>query len=115
MSYLKLVNHPVRGLFPEKAKRAIDWNKAGFDPTAISRDQMNGFDTEAKDNHVTLYPIVDEAKLLTCKAFGSDKTIIDEVNSNANINDTAEIITDAAAALIKVAIKAVRDAQTPPN
>ena len=112
MAYLKVVNCPIRGLFPEKAKRAIDWVKAGFNVTQVSRFSSQGKIAVDNDDFVSVLPIDDEAKLSSCMSFENpEATIIDEVNGNANAADTAEIITDEAAQAVKDAIQAVRDAQ----
>lgn len=99
MNYLKLVNCPVRGLFPEKKDRAIDWEAAGFNPTEILRGQVYGL--IAGGEHVTLYPIDDEARLLA-------SGIIDRVNSNSNPADTAGIVDETEFAALKIQIEAAR-------
>lgn len=109
MNYLKLVNCHVRGLFPEKTKKAINWDAAGFNPVDISRDQVNGFDAITMENHVTLYPIANEDKFLACDAYGNPGVnILDTVNNNAYPGDTAEIITDVEADALKIIIANVK-------
>ena len=104
MKYLKLVNCPIRGLFPEKAKRAIDWEATGLNHPNITRDWVQGYDTVENTEYVSLFGIADEAKLA---ATG----IVDAVNNNPNPDDTAGIIDEAAYLISKGLIESVRDAQ----
>lgn len=109
MKYFKLVNCHVRGLFPVKKgdinSGPIDWVKAGFNPSEITREQVNGFDSVEMDNYVTLYPIADEAKLTA-------SGIVVKVNENDNEEDSASIISEIEADEIKAVLLSVRESQS---
>ena len=96
MSYLKLVNHPIKWLFPVKNK-VVDWERVGFDPAVVSRLAKQG---NVDGDFITLLPISDENKLLDAVDAGG-KNIIDAVNTNSNPGDTAEIITDEESEALK--------------
>ena len=108
MKYLKLVNCHVRGLFPEKGGELIDWEAAGFNPIDIARDQVNGFDSESGESHVTLYPISNESKL-------NSSGIINAVNTNKNPNDTAKIIDENEYFKLKEDIETVKQSMKNSN
>ena len=98
MKYLKLVNCPIRGLFPTNGDK-INWIRAGFEPTTVARFSTQGCDS--KGDHVSVMPIKDETKLKECG-------IIETVNNNDNPRDTARIITEATAKKIADEIKSLR-------
>jgi len=85
MKYLKLINCPVRGLFPEKGGK-IDWTGVGFDPAIVRRLAVQG--TNGKGDHISLFPISDEAKLTA-------SGIVGKVNNNEFPQDSAAVITQA--------------------
>lgn len=101
MSYLKLVNCPIRGSFPEKTDKTIDWEAAGFNRVNVTRCFSQGFDSDTKINYISVFPINNQKKLESCG-------LMDIVNSNSNPNDSAEIITDEEAVLIKSKIEEFR-------
>jgi hypothetical protein len=103
MDYLKLVNCPIRGLFPvKKPGQSIDWEAAGLNHPNITRDWVQGFDNVNKVNYVSLFSIHDADKL-------SSQNIVDRVNNNSNPSDTAEIIDQATYETLKATIEAVRE------
>jgi hypothetical protein len=99
MKYLKLVNCPVRGLFPEKSGK-IDWAGCGFDITKVSRFSCQGEDSAG--NYISLFPISDENKLVA-------SGVIDKTNGNDNPGDTAEIVDDISA--VRTELETVRAAK----
>lgn len=111
MSYLRLVNCHIRGLFPEKTNRDIDWEKAGFDVVNVSRLSAQGRISELNDDYVSVLPLNDEVKFNVCKCFKGNRVILDEVNENIHVRDVASVITDAAAEVIKADIQAYRETQ----
>lgn len=102
MKFLKIVNCPIRGIFPTSKNERIDWKSAGFDINEIRKYAIQGYDAVKNGNYVTLLPIHNEVKL-------SFSEIVDLINNNGILNDSAEIVDESEYMASKTQLLSVRE------
>jgi len=83
MKYIRTVNAPIRGSFPETGGK-INWRESGLDPVSVSRYGVQG---DNKGEYISMFPIEDEVKA---------QVVVDGINNNADPLDNASIITEEA-------------------